>query len=319
MVPGCINERVAPNVWAMRLGENTQQAAVEDGPLPAFASQVMPDAHALGGASINALARAAFEGLRGLDDGAWRLHVLTPPTEPPTVSPRRAVLVAEAIDELLKKKQRRLLRTRIEPSAPRIDDIVVQVLLTDAEGGYMSVSRDARISRFPNGVPELPQDSRPPSRAYLKLLEVEAHLGERIEAGETCVDLGGSPGGWTFIALDRGASCISVDRSPLRDDIMESPRFTFVKGDAFTYEPPHAVDWLLCDVIATPDRSLGMLAHWLDAKLCRRFCVTLKFKGDVDVTILQGARAELDRRGVRYRMRRLTVNKNEVTVFGAAS
>lgn len=283
---------------------------------PAYASQVLPDAEALSAESINALARAVFEHAVKLDDAPWRLHIVTPPAEPPVVSPRRAVLVAEALDELLKKKQRRLLRTRVGNDVPRSGETVVQVLLTSADGGFISVSRDARVSPFPLGIPELAEDDRPPSRAYLKLLEMEAHLGERIAAGESCVDLGGSPGGWTFIALDRGASCISVDRSPLREDIMANPAFTFVKGDAFTYVPPKPVDWLLCDVIATPDRSLAMLTSWIDKKLCGRFCVTLKFKGEVDVAILDEARRALDARPVRYRMRRLVVNKNEVSIFG---
>lgn len=296
-------QRIAPNVYA------------SDALVPtAFAAQLMPNAEPLAGESINAIARGILDKVLALPDAPWRLHVFAAPG----VSTRRALLIHEALDELLKKKQRRLLRTRLEPSTRRQGETVVQVLLTALDAAFISISADPRISPFVGGIPTLVEDERPPSRAYLKLLEMEAHLGERIASGETCVDLGGSPGGWTFVALDRGASCVSVDRSPLRDDIMANPAFTFVKGDAFAYMPPAKVDWLLCDVIATPDRSIAMLRTWLEKKLCKRFCVTLKFKGDVDLDAIREARALVQEHASHSGVRRLAVNKNEVSVFGEA-
>ncbi len=203
---------------------------------------------------------------------------------------------------------------------------VAQLYVTSPDAAYWSMTMPgersvvgALVNRFPGGVVPMEDDQRPPSRAYQKLLEMEGCLGSRITEGETCVDLGGSPGGWTFIAVDRGASVVSVDRSALREDLMSAPRVTFVKGDAYTYVPEATVDWLLCDVIAVPEKTLAMLCEWLDAGRCRKFCVTLKFKGDVDLTLVQRAKAELAARHVRFQLRQLASNKNEVSVFGAVT
>jgi len=51
-------------------------------------------------------------------------------------------------------------------------------------------------SAFPNGEVNFIEDRvTPPSRAYLKLWELFTVLGERPQPGETCLDLGSSPGG----------------------------------------------------------------------------------------------------------------------------
>ena len=279
---------------------------------------------------MSQLARQAFEALLESlrhHEGPWRLHVFTHPEENPPVSPRRCLLVEGAIEDLLQKKQRRLKRTRVNDVTQPVgeDEALFQVLALGADAAYWSVTlpSDERVigeilSRFPGGVAPTPDDQRPPSRAYKKLLETELHMGERIGEGQRCVDLGGSPGGWTFIAADRGAHVVSIDRSPLTDELMRHPRVAFQRGDAFRYAPDEPVDWLLCDVAAVPERSLEMLDTWLRAERCRRFCVTLKLKGDDPFAAIRDARSLLARHPVRGHVRQLAANKNEVTVFGTA-
>jgi len=60
-------------------------------------------------------------------------------------------------------------------------------------------------SPFPNGEVQFVEDrAAPPSRAYLKLWELFTILGgERPKRGELCVDLGASPGGWTWVFAQR--------------------------------------------------------------------------------------------------------------------
>ncbi len=56
------------------------------------------------------------------------------------------------------------------------------------------------LSPFPNGEARLVEDREgPPSRAYLKLYESFVRLRRWPTAGETCLDLGASPGGWTWL------------------------------------------------------------------------------------------------------------------------
>jgi 23S rRNA (cytidine2498-2'-O)-methyltransferase len=97
---------------------------------------------------------------------------------------------------------------------------------------------------------------------------------------------------------------------------MAHPRLTFVRGDAFRYEPSETVDWLLCDVIAFPARSFELLQTWLGRGWCRWFCVTLKFKGADDYPKLEDFKAWLTASGAEFDLRRLTSNKNEVMAFG---
>src|SRR5262249_20168398 len=64
-------------------------------------------------------------------------------------------------------------------------------------------------SAFPNGEANFVEDKTAPSRAYLKLWEAFTLLGERPQPGELCLDLGASPGGWTWVLQRLGTSVLS--------------------------------------------------------------------------------------------------------------
>jgi 23S rRNA (cytidine2498-2'-O)-methyltransferase len=148
------------------------------------------------------------------------------------------------------------------------------------------------------------------------LAEVEIRLNRPIAPGETCVDLGSSPGSWAWHALARGAHVVAVDRSLLRGDVMKHPRLKFVRGDAFRHRPAAHVDWLLCDVIAFPKRTCSLLREWLTLRWCRWFCVTVKFRGTDEYAFLEEIKLWLATAGAEFFVRRLTSNKNEVMLFG---
>jgi len=299
-------------------------------PALAFAVQTLPFATPVSAPSIKAWAGAIFERMMAdLRDheGPVRLHVFrVGPAAAEPVS-RRCLFVLEEIEARLHKKQRRLLRARVAAEAPVAEDEAhVQAALEGDAAGWVSVAlpperRRLRrvLSRFPAGIVRVPGDRRPPSRAFRKLVEAEAHLGRTIARGETCVDLGASPGSWSFVALERGARVTAVDRSPLRDDLMRREGLRFVEGDAFRFEPaPAPVDWLLCDVIAFPERTIELLDRWLARGLCRRFVATVKFRGADDYAKLEEVKRVLERRGAEFVVRQILENKNEVTALGAA-
>ena len=100
---------------------------------------------------------------------------------------------------------------------------------------------------------------------------------------------------------------------------MKHPALEFVKGDAFAFQPTAAVDWLLCDVIAFPERIMALLKHWLVERWCRSFCVTIKFRGTGEYQKLEPFKAWLLDNAGQFVLRRLTNNKNEVTAVGRAS
>jgi 23S rRNA (cytidine2498-2'-O)-methyltransferase len=225
----------------------------------------------------------------------------------------------------LKQKQRRLCKSH-QPHAqtPLSDDaFIVNVACTSATTGFISViAPSARnpwgpsLSRFAGGYVPIAQDLRPPARAYRKLREALAHLDLVPTAAQTWVDLGAAPGSWSFDAIEAGAHVFAIDRSPLRDDLMQAPNCTFVKTDAFTYRPDAPVDVLVCDVIAFPERNIALLESWLSEGLCRAFVVTLKFRGEDDYTKVDACKAVLAQYAHRYVFRQLYHNKNEVTAAG---
>jgi 23S rRNA (cytidine2498-2'-O)-methyltransferase len=120
-----------------------------------------------------------------------------------------------------------------------------------------------------------------PSRAYLKLWEAFCLLGKWPKAGERCLDLGSSPGGWTWVLASLGAQVLSVDRSALEPRIGAMRGVEFRKGDAFQVLPDASqpVDWLCCDVIAAPEKLLELVKAWVESGKAKHFICTLKFQG----------------------------------------
>jgi 23S rRNA (cytidine2498-2'-O)-methyltransferase len=138
-------------------------------------------------------------------------------------------------------------------------------------------------SPFPNGeIHFLENKVTPPSRAYLKLWEAltvtkHAYPGP----GTNCIDMGSSPGGWTWVLHELGASVLSVDRAPLSPPIAALPRVQCMKRDAFTLNPLEVgpVDWFFSDVICYPQKLLELVLKWLDSGQCKNFICTIKFQG----------------------------------------
>lgn len=201
---------------------------------------------------------------------------------------------------------------------------LVQCVLTSPESGWLSAAaaplphtHRALISPFSQGEIPWAEDKSAPSRAFAKLVESEQRLGRYIERGQTCVDLGASPGSWTYVAVQRGAHVIGVDRSELREDLMRSPLVRFEAADAFKYKPPQTVDWLVCDVIAAPQRSIDLLLEWLREGRMRNFVVTIKFRGTDEYHLLDILKREVPPLCSEFRLTRLCANKNEVCAFGS--
>jgi 23S rRNA (cytidine2498-2'-O)-methyltransferase len=130
------------------------------------------------------------------------------------------------------------------------------------------------------------------------------------------VDLGGAPGGWAFTALGLGAKVTAVDRSPLVAPALGHPHLEMILGNAFNYRPPAPVDWLLCDVICEPTRTLALVETWMREGLCRRVVATLKFKGEGDYGLLREVRTRLGRlRWPFIRLKHLHHHSNEVAIL----
>lgn len=144
-------------------------------------------------------------------------------------------------------------------------------------------------SAFPNGEAHFVEDRTAPSRAYLKLWEAFTLLGQRPGPNDFCLDLGASPGGWTWVLQRLGARVLSIDKAPLDPSVSRLPNVEERHESAFALDPRAVgpVDWLLSDVVCYPKRLLTLVKKWLDAGTARRFVCTIKFQGATDFETMQ--------------------------------
>lgn len=129
----------------------------------------------------------------------------------------------------------------------------------------------------------------PPNRAYLKLWEgltrhVHAFGGALPKPGDLCLDLGASPGGWTWVLGKLGATVTAIDKAPLAPNVAAMPNVHWQQGSAFALEPREFdyVDWLCSDVICYPARLHKLVERWLASGKVRNAVCTLKFQGETD-------------------------------------
>jgi 23S rRNA (cytidine2498-2'-O)-methyltransferase len=137
-------------------------------------------------------------------------------------------------------------------------------------------------SPFAQGEPLFAETKIPPSRAYLKLWEALTIAGVMPKLGELCLEVGASPGSWTWVLQQLGAKVIAVDRAPLDPAIACLPNVTALKKDAFTIGPEDypELSWIFSDVICYPEKLLAWVKKWLDTGSNVNFICTLKFQGE---------------------------------------
>lgn len=166
-------------------------------------------------------------------------------------------------------------------------------------------------SAFPNGEVRFVEDrAAPPSRAYLKLWEAFMLLGTRPAPGETCLDLGASPGGWSWVLQSLGARVVAVDKAPLDPRIASLPGIEARQESAFSLRPETIgpIDWLFCDVVCYPARLLTLVEKFLATSTVRHFLCTIKFQGATDFVTQQRFAAIPG-----SRLMHLHANKHELT------
>ena len=299
-------------------------------PDPVFARQVLPDAREIRAPSVQRLAEAAYAAIATAIDGhsgPFTLHAFPARFDPGLGS--RVELVGRQLLGLLQERRRRAFRGYRPPEDfdagfPR-GALLLQLLALDPDRFLVSAAAPRALPHggtdlapWPAGAAPVAVDRAPPSRAYQKLEEAWRWLGSAPRSGQTCVDLGGSPGGWAYSALKRGARVTAIDRAPLQAPAACHRGLTAIIGNAFTYEPPRPVDWLLCDVVCEPARSLALIARWLEKGWCHRLVSTVKFKGRDGYPILGEVTPLFVAAGWRFaRVKQLVHNKNEVTVLAS--
>ena len=147
----------------------------------------------------------------------WALETWTDPREIPVPSVKAGADALRAIQRnwahypLLHHRRSALLAERLPPVKAR-PLTFPEPAPTGHLGAWTLLAPDrmlaspTKTSPFINGEIRFTEDREgPPSRAYLKLWEALTRIGRHPGPGETCLDLGASPGGWTWVLARLGA------------------------------------------------------------------------------------------------------------------
>mgnify|MGYP000947741587 CR=1 FL=1 len=189
----------------------------------------------------------------------------------PTRLARRTALIAEALPSLPSRPKQFPFKV---PQAP-----MGAFTLLDEH----TLLASARCSSpWPNGELDFLEDtSGPPSRAYRKLWEALVLAGTMPAPGQTCIDAGASPGGWTWAIAGLGADVLAIDRAALDSRVLAMPGVRYLKHNAFTLKPEDLgpVDWLFSDVICYPEALYDWVASWLASGLAKNYICTIKMQG----------------------------------------
>ncbi|MCM0021728.1 MAG: hypothetical protein NBV67_17180 [Tagaea sp.] len=227
----------------------------------AWAQNVWHDVRELPVPSIGQAAKA----LRAIQRN-WALHDFA--------HHRRAALIVENLPKVSAKP---LVFGAPAPAAP------LGAFALIAPDRMLAAARCA--SPFPDGECHFVEDKAgPPNRAYLKLWEALTLRGEMPGAGQICLDLGASPGGWTWVLAKLGAKVVAIDKADLDPEVARMPDVGFRRASAFALAPQEIgpVDWLFSDVICYPARLFELIEKWRASGLAARMVCTLKFQGPTD-------------------------------------
>jgi 23S rRNA (cytidine2498-2'-O)-methyltransferase len=226
-------------------------------------------------------------------DAAWALDVWTAPAELPAPSIKAAAAALRAIQRNwslyapLHHRRATLIQDALPPVKAR-PLVFPEPAPAAPLGAFTLLAPDrllaspAKTSPFVGGEVAFVEDrDGPPSRAYLKLWEALTRLGEHPRAGEHALDLGASPGGWSWALARLGARVTAVDKAPLDPRVAAMQGVTLRQESAFAL-PPEPVDWLFSDVICYPERLLALIERWIAAGAAPRIVATIKFQGPTD-------------------------------------
>ncbi|MFA5263249.1 MAG: SAM-dependent methyltransferase [Opitutaceae bacterium] len=272
--------------WALSAASapGAAPSSPDSGGLPdlAFAQLSLRDPMQLKGESVNALAQGIadylLQSLRGERvDAPWPC-VFDGPADLVGLGRRVGAVEKTFHDELRKRLSR--VEKLASADRPRSMGIARGLFVWFVDFGHCFMAREAQV----HGQRRMADDPLAPSRSYLKIEEAYSVLGREPQEGETVVDLGAAPGGWSYSAAKRGARVLAIDNGPLKGGALGHPNIEHRTEDAFKFQPREgeSFDWLFCDIVEEPHHVIrNIIEPWLARGWCRHYVINLKF-GRVD-------------------------------------
>jgi len=258
-----------------------------------FARQYLPNA-LLATGSPDAIATAALDRLdtlmkRDKRTGAtWQIHAFASDDDDALklastvqgkiksiASAKYQHLHKKILSTLPAKDENDLTSNQKEPS-PRL---IVQVWGFSADSVYLSIaSEKSGVSALEGGIQRMKKIPGAPSRSASKLAEALHFFNTPPHLGETAVDLGAAPGGWSYVLAYHGVQVTAVDHAKLDLAGMKktSGKITHLKENGLTYIPEKPVKWLVCDMVMGAAMTLEVLERWLLADKMQCFVVNVK-------------------------------------------
>lgn len=161
--------------------------------------------------------------------------------------------------------------------APRL-----HIFFLGSAAAWVGVTDPEVSAPWPMGILRLKMPGSAPSRSTLKLAEAFKvfAIEPRLRAGQTAVDLGAAPGGWSWQLVRREIHVTAIDNGTMDKALMETSFVEHLRTDAFHWRPKAAqvksVDWLVCDMIDKPARIATLIAAWMAEGLAREAIFNLK-------------------------------------------
>ena len=201
----------------------------------------------------------------------------------------------------------------------------LHVFFVGGRACYVGVSDVANSSRWPMGIARLRMPSGSPSRSTLKLAEAlaefldEKERAKRLVPGMTAVDLGASPGGWTWQLVRNGLMVTAVDNGAMDAALLETGQVKHRRDDGFHFRPSEPVDWMVCDMVESPSKIARLAAKWIAEGWCRETIFNLKLPMKKRWEEVLRCRSIIDEAlggaGYYLRMKHLYHDREEVTAY----
>ena len=203
---------------------------------------------------------------------------------------------------------------RLDIKSPRkIISIVIK------ERAYMGLSEAGEnLSDWAGGRIRFHKGEEQISRAEFKLEEAMKCMDLSIKPQSRVLDLGAAPGGWSRIALEKGALVTAVDPADMDKRWLKYPGLThiqataqsFIKGCAQNYE-------LLLNDMRMDAAESAELTNLCADLLCRGALalITIKLTGIQPIKQLKEAEKILSQRFEIVRLRQLFHNRSEITML----
>ncbi len=212
------------------------------------------------------------------------------------------------ISDRIRKKIKTISEKRIsyQPNHPFDFNFYAWTMISD-----FLIFCEKTSQRFPLGWHEFQEDkSTPPNRAYLKLWELFAIHNLAPQNNPEVLEVGASPGGWSWVLSHFASVVHTVDRAALDPKLNSIKNIKHKIGDAFKLNPKDydKCTWFYSDIICTPEKMYETVCYWIENSAIQNFICTIKFKGDCDFQILKKFEQIPDSKLIH-----LYQNKNELT------